>query len=147
METEYFSVSFRELHSSGRSFLPIWRKYLTSRCCEQVINIDVLTELLVQQSNLYSQQNGRKFLPNTKEMKSFIGVTYIMAVNQLPSIPMYWDCDHCHCWKLLHLEYLYENKIPRSLTKLPHCWQGKTGQTDRSLFHLQYLYFSLKKHT
>ena len=147
MGTEYFSVSLRELSSSGRSFLPIWRKYLTSRCCEQVINIDVLIELLVQQSNFYSQQNGRKFLPNTKEMKSFIGVTYIMAVNQLPSIPMYWDCDHCDCWKLLHSEFLYENKIPRSLTKLPHCWQRKTGQTDRGLFHLQYLYFSLKKHT
>ena len=27
-------------------------------------------------------------------MKAFIGVNYIMAVNQLPSIPIYWDCDH-----------------------------------------------------
>ena len=27
-------------------------------------------------------------------MKTFIGVNYIVAVNQLPSIPMYWDCDY-----------------------------------------------------
>ena len=25
-------------------------------------------------------------------MKAFIDFIYIMAVNQLPSIPMYWDC-------------------------------------------------------
>ena len=27
-------------------------------------------------------------------MKAFISVNYIMAVNELPSIPIYWDCDH-----------------------------------------------------
>ena len=52
------------------------------------INLDVLIELLVQQSNLYLQQNRRNFLTNAKEMKTF------MAVNELPTIPMYWDCDH-----------------------------------------------------
>ena len=54
---------------------------------EQVINLDVLSELLVQQSNLYLQQNGRNFLIKVKGMKGFIVVNYIMAVNQLPSIP------------------------------------------------------------
>ena len=27
-------------------------------------------------------------------MKVFLGTNYIMAVNQLPNISMYWDCDH-----------------------------------------------------
>ena len=27
-------------------------------------------------------------------MKAFISVNYIMAVSQLSSIPLYWDCDH-----------------------------------------------------
>ena len=27
-------------------------------------------------------------------MKVIIGVIYIMTVNQLPSIPMFWDCNH-----------------------------------------------------
>ena len=61
--------------------------------CEQVINFGVLTELLVQQSNLYSQQYRRYFLTYVKEMKALIAVNYIMAINQLSSIPMYWDCD------------------------------------------------------
>ena len=28
---------------------------------------------------------------SAKEMKAFIGVNYVMAINQLSSIPMYWD--------------------------------------------------------
>ena len=27
-------------------------------------------------------------------MKVIIGVNYIMTENQLPSIPMFWDCNH-----------------------------------------------------
>ena len=27
-------------------------------------------------------------------MKVLLGTNYIMAVNQLPNISMYWDCDH-----------------------------------------------------
>ena len=61
---------------------------------EQVNNLDVLIKLLVQQSNLFLQQNGRNFLTNTKEIKAFIGVNYIMSVNQFLIIPMYWDCNH-----------------------------------------------------
>ena len=54
--------------------------------CEQVINLGVLTELLVQQSNLYSQQNRRYFLTYVQEMKALIAVNYIIAINQLSSI-------------------------------------------------------------
>ena len=57
-------------------------------------NLDVLIELLVQQNDLYSQQNRRNFLNIAEEMKAFIGVNYIMAVNQLPNIPVYWNCNH-----------------------------------------------------
>ena len=55
---------------------------------DQVINLDVLIELLAQQSNLYSQHDGRNFLTNVEELKTFTGVNYIMPVNPLPSMPM-----------------------------------------------------------
>lgn len=55
---------------------------------DQVINLDVLIELLAQQSNLYSQQDRRNFLTNVEELKTFTGVNYIMPVNPLPSMPM-----------------------------------------------------------
>ena len=57
---------------------------------EKVVNLDVLLiELLVTQSNLYSQQNGCHFITNPEEMKVFLGTNYTMAVNQLPNISMY----------------------------------------------------------
>lgn len=55
---------------------------------DPVINLDVLIELLAQQSNLYSQQDRRNFLTNVEELKTFTGVNYIMPVNPLPSMPM-----------------------------------------------------------
>ena len=51
-----------------------------------------MIDILVQQSNLYSQQNWRKFITNTLEMKVIIGVNYIVTVKQLPSI-QFWDCN------------------------------------------------------
>ena len=56
-------------------------------------NHDVLIEL-VTKSNFYSQQNGRNFITNAEETKKFLGTNNAMAVNQLPNICMYWDCDH-----------------------------------------------------
>ena len=61
---------------------------------EKVVNLDVLIELLVTQSNLYSQQNCHHFKTNPEEMKAFLGSNYVMAVNQLPNVSMYWDCDN-----------------------------------------------------
>ena len=39
-------------------------------------------------------RSGRQFITNPEDMKAFLGTNCIMAVNQLPSISMYWDCDH-----------------------------------------------------
>ena len=61
---------------------------------KQIINLDLLIEILVQQSNLYLQQTWRKFLSNAWEMKVLIDVNYIMTVNQLSSITIFWDCNH-----------------------------------------------------
>ena len=61
---------------------------------EQVINLDSLIELLVQQSNFYSQRNGRNFLTNFEKMKALIGFNYIMAVHQLQSRLKYWDSNN-----------------------------------------------------
>ena len=59
----------------------------------EVVNLDVLIELLVTQSNLYSQPNGRYFIINPEEIKTFLGTNYVMGINQLPNISLYRDCD------------------------------------------------------
>ena len=61
---------------------------------EKVVSLDILVELLVSESNLYAQQNGRNFITNSEEMKAFIRVNYIMAVNKLPNISMCWNYEH-----------------------------------------------------
>ena len=53
---------------------------------EKVVNLDDLIELLVTQSNLYSQQNGRHFKTSPEEKKAFLGTNYVMAVNKLAVI-------------------------------------------------------------
>ena len=51
-----------------------------------------LVKLIVDQTNLYAQQNGREFCTNEKEMLAFLGINYIMSINQLPTIQSYWEC-------------------------------------------------------
>ena len=58
----------------------------------KVTNLDELTNLIVVQSNLYAQQNSREFQTNAKEMMAFLGINYIMSINQLPSVQIYWEC-------------------------------------------------------
>ena len=64
METQLFSTFFRELSLWGDSCQQIWESASAFDIYEEIINIDVLIEILVQQSNLYSQQTWSKFLTN-----------------------------------------------------------------------------------
>ena len=51
-----------------------------------VTNLDGLVKLLVDESNLYAQQNGREFHTNEQKMTVFLGINYIMSINKLPVI-------------------------------------------------------------
>ena len=52
-------------------------------------NLDPLLKLLVDQSNLYAQENGREFKTNSDEMKAFHRINYIMTIKKLPTIKSY----------------------------------------------------------
>ena len=54
-----------------------------------VIDLEELLELIVEKSNLYAHQNGRNFTDNKKELKSFLGITFVMTINKLPTIAEY----------------------------------------------------------
>ena len=54
-------------------------------------NLDPLQKLLVDQSNLYIQQNGREFKTNIDEMKAFLGINYFMIINKLLTIKSYQE--------------------------------------------------------
>ena len=52
-----------------------------------------LTEIVIPESVLYSQQKGHVFSINVEEMRAFFGMQIVMGNHTLPSIRDYWSCD------------------------------------------------------
>ena len=50
--------------------------------------------MIVEQSNLYAHQNGRNFTVTKEELKAFLGINFVMAINQLPTIAESWKVDN-----------------------------------------------------
>lgn len=49
-------------------------------------------ELLVFQTNLYAQQQGKPYTPTTlEEMRSFLGLNLLMGIKRSPSYRDYWS--------------------------------------------------------
>ena len=59
-----------------------------------VTDLDELLELIVEQSKLYAHQNGRNVAFAKEEMKEFLGIKFVMAINQAPIIAEYWRVDN-----------------------------------------------------
>ena len=59
-----------------------------------VTGLEELLELIVEQSNLYAHQNGRNFTVTKKELKAFLGINLVMAINKLSTIAEYWRVDN-----------------------------------------------------
>ena len=56
--------------------------------------LEELLELIVEQSNFYAHQNGRNFTVTKEELKAFLGINFVMAINKLPRIAEYWRVDN-----------------------------------------------------
>ena len=59
-----------------------------------VTGFEELLELIVEQSNLYSHQNGRNFTVTKKKLKACFGMNFVTEINKLPTIPKYWRVDN-----------------------------------------------------
>ena len=55
-----------------------------------VTGLKELLELIVEQSNLYAHQNGRNGTVTKEELKPFVGIDFVVAINKLPTIAEYW---------------------------------------------------------
>ena len=58
-----------------------------------VTGLKGLLELIVEQSNIYAHENGRNFTVNKEELKAFLGVNFVVAINKLPTAE-YWRVDN-----------------------------------------------------
>ena len=54
----------------------------------------MLLELIIEQSNLYANQNGRNITDTNEELKTFLGKNFVMAINKLPTIAEYCRVDN-----------------------------------------------------
>ena len=80
------SLSPDVLHEFGEDNTPVF-------VFETVFQFTELIQLIVEQTNICANQNGRVFSTDVDEMKAFIGINYIMGINKLPSLAEYWQVD------------------------------------------------------
>ena len=71
--------------------------------------------ILINQTNIYLQQNERNFHNSAAKMKAFIGANQMMTLNQLSSIQIYLDCD-CN----FGLQNIFTRTIYKELLKNLH---------------------------
>ena len=50
-----------------------------------------LLEIIVTKTNRYTTQKGCNFETTEDEMKAFLGISFIMGINKLPSLEDYWS--------------------------------------------------------
>ena len=53
------------------------------------MGLEELLELIVEQSNLYAHQNRTNFTVTKEELKLFLGINFVMAINKLATIAEY----------------------------------------------------------
>ena len=71
-----------------------------------VTNLDKLVKLLLDESNLYSQQNGRELHSIEQEMRAFLGINYIMSINKPPTIKSFGNTDSSFVMRALEMLWL-----------------------------------------
>ena len=61
---------------------------------ELVTGLEELIDLIIVQTNLYAQQKGRKFTVDNNELKAFLRINYIMAINKSLTMAESWRVDN-----------------------------------------------------
>ena len=54
-----------------------------------------ILEIIVTKTNRYASQKGHNFETTEDEIKAFVGRSFIMGINKLPSSEDYWSTDKC----------------------------------------------------
>ena len=62
---------------------------------QTVTGMDKLLEVNLMETNRYATQKGRNVEAMEDEIKAFLGINFIMGMNQLSSLEDYWSTDKC----------------------------------------------------
>ena len=96
-----------------------------------VIGLQELLELIVEQSNLYAHQNGRNFTVTKEELKAFLGINFVMAINKLPTIAEYWRVDNLIGNDGIQ-NTMIRNRFCEILQNLHFAYNRKDNKTDKA---------------
>ena len=109
-----------------------------------------LVELIVEQSNLYVHQNGRNFTVTKEELKAFLGINFVMAINKLSTIAEYWRIDNLIGNDGIH-NTMIRNRFCKILQNVHSADNRKDDKTEKAfkmrpvIYHLN-LTFSVQRH-
>lgn len=56
-----------------------------------VVNFDTLLNLIIAESKLYCEQNGKLFFIKKDELKAFLGIIIVISIHILPTTRHYWS--------------------------------------------------------
>ena len=93
--------------------------------------LEELLELIVEQSNLYAHQNGRNFTVTKEELKAFLGINFVMAINKLPTIAEYWRVDNLIGNDGIQ-NTMIRNRFCEILQNLHFAYNRKDNKTDKA---------------
>ena len=100
--------------------------------CSLLTGLEELLELIIEQSNLYANQNGRNNTDTKEELKTFLGKNFVMAINKLPTIAEYWRVDN-----LISNDGIQNTMIQnrfREILRILHCADNrKYDKTEKAL--------------
>ena len=115
-----------------------------------VTDLEELLELIVEQSKLYAHQNGRNFTVTKEELKAFLGINFVMAINKLPTIAEYWRIDNRIGNDGIH-NTMIRNRFCEILQNVHSADNRKDDKTEKAfkmrpvIYHLN-LTFSVQRH-
>ena len=106
--------------------------------------------MIVEQSNLYAHQNGRNFTVTKEELKAFLGINFVMAINKLSTIAEYWRIDNLIGNDGIH-NTMIRNRFCEILQNVHSADNRKDDKTEKAfkmrpvIYHLN-LTFSVQRH-
>ena len=121
----------RQCNLSAEVICPFPENHTPFDVFSVVTNLDPLQKLLVDQSNLYTQQNGREFKTNTDEMKAFLRINYFMTINKLLTIKTYQEWGQYED-NLAIRNVMSRTKFEQTSQKLHFADKQKDEKTDKA---------------
>ena len=91
-----------------------------------VTSLEVLLELVAEESNLYAHENGRSVTVTEEKLKEFLEINFVMEINKSSTISEYWRVDNDGIQNTM-----IQNRFCEILQNLHFADNRKENKTDK----------------